>query len=73
MLPIQRDFKQRNRGADGCASAARYLCFGFTIVNDYELRRIGDGSTFRTNRSFRPVKVETISSKVKREKGSVDR
>ena len=42
------------------------------IANTYELRRIGDGSTFRTNRSFRPVKVETISSKVKREKGSVD-
>ncbi|MGO7015689.1 hypothetical protein AB9E17_03770 [Rhizobium leguminosarum] len=32
VAPIRRDFTQRNRGADGCASAARFLCFVFTTV-----------------------------------------
>lgn len=40
------------------------------IANTYELRRQGEGPFFKTNRGFRPVKVETISNKVKRRKNS---
>lgn len=42
------------------------------IANTYELRRQGEGKIFRTNRGFRPAKIEMISNRVSRERTVVD-
>lgn len=42
------------------------------IANTYEVRRQGEGQTFKVNRGFSRAKIETISNQVKRGKAHVD-